>query len=141
MLKIAEPFNLKAKALEHFELARESRDALLDLQRSYRNLNELLENGSPVSPREFSGFIDLAERARVINREGMKASGFAYAVNEEAMLKKTHVDRADVMPTADHIMMQVNRVLRVLNRKPGAYNPAHSPLYGTALQDWTPLLP
>lgn len=141
MSKIAEPFNCKADPLQYLEQARQSRAVLRDLQNSYRRLVELFETGAPVSSREFAGFIDLAERTYLVNRDGMKASGFTYAVNEEVIRKIGRVEAANAMPSAEHVMMQVDRALRILNRKPGAYNPARSPLYGTALQDWTPLLP
>ncbi|MDB5492661.1 MAG: hypothetical protein JWO78_2510 [Micavibrio sp.] len=141
MPQAVKQFKLNADPVQCFERARESGEVLSHLQTSYQNMLALFAVDAPVTPREVSGFINIAESAAIVSREGMRASGFRYVMDEDAMRDLLSVTAAEVMPTVDHIMMQVNRACRILNRRPEAYNPAESPLYGQAVSGWTPFLP
>lgn len=105
-------------------------------------LIDLLEAGTPVSPREVSRLIDRAEECRLVHRPGMVTSGLTYLFTESAARRTGVIVPAEqAMPAAKHIYNEASRALNILGN-PAGYIPRLSQrLYGGATGGWKPLLP
>lgn len=98
----------------------------------------ILDDIKTIPAHRVSRLLSQAERAHIVNRQGMAQSGLVFVMREKNLPYRANPELA--MTTLRHIHGQASRALNIMEN-PNGYAPRMTgTLYGSAV-DWSPLLP